>query len=419
MPTADPSKNITPAEQLHSPGAGDLAGKSQTDSSRFSPAGATGKRLHILLILEAAGGGAGRHVIDLARGLLRRNHNVCLVYSPDRAEHGFSRAIENMTGLSVHPLPMRRSVSIADLQQVRALRALIDDIGPFDVVHAHSSKAGALMRLALINKRIPCVYTPHAFITLNPQLRWPARFVYANAERLLAKLGGPIICVSEHERRHARRLGIAEQQLAVVHNAIETLQEGERNIVRRDWGLDTHTVCIGSVGRLSQQKAMDRLITAYSISPAAQLDSCLIIAGTGPQFRPLRRLIDKLGLNRRVRLVGAGDGPRLMAGFDIFALSSCYEACPYVLLEATERGLPIVMTDTGGAGSIVRDRENGYVVPQNDLEAFASKMGKLVDDPELRRRMGTAAGTRRHGMDEMLDQTLAVYRRAGELVATH
>ena len=399
--TAETLKNTTPDRTLED------SGNSPVDLR-------SAQRLRVLLVLEAAGGGAGRHVLDLARGLLRRNHNVCLVWSPDRADPRFSDALETLNGISIHTLPMCRSVGPADIRHAQELRRLIDRLGPFDLVHAHSSKAGALLRLALLRSSTPRVYTPHAFITLDPELNPVARGVYTAAEWLLARTGGLIICVSEHERRHALKLGISPEQLTVVHNGIDHQDPVDRESVRRELELDADTLCIGTVGRLSHQKAIERLVSAYAISQAAQQNSALVIVGSGEGQARLVRQVANLGLKGKVRLTGPGDGPRLMAAFDVFALSSRYEACPYVLLEATDRGLPVVMTNTGGAGSIVVDGHNGYVVAQDDLEAFASRLGALASDADLRRRMSAAAleQASRYSLDAMVEQTLRVYVQA-------
>ncbi len=416
--TPEISKNITQADPAKAPDdAGRKAPEPQpgpvvADSS-------PGRKLRILLVLEAAGGGAGRHVLDLARELLRRNHNVCLAWSPDRADSRFAAALEQLNGISMHPLPMRRSVGPADIGHARELRRLIDDLGPFDIVHAHSSKAGALLRLALLRSSTPRVYTPHAFITLDPELNPVARGIYTAAEWLLARTGGLIICVSEHERYHALKLGIPQEQLTVVHNGIEHQNPVDRNLVRAELGLDENTLCIGTVGRLSHQKAVERLISAYAISQAAQQNTALVIVGSGEDQPRLVRQVARLGLKDKVCFTGPADGPRLMAGFDVFALSSRYEACPYVLLEAVDRGLPVVMTDTGGAGSIVIDEHNGYVVSQDDLEAFASRLGRLSSDSELRQSMSAAAleQATRYSLEEMVESILRVYALAMEQVA--
>jgi glycosyltransferase involved in cell wall biosynthesis len=368
-------------------------------------------RYRILLAIEAAGGGAGRHVIDLAAGLIRRNHNVCLVYSPDRAEAKFQQALDSLPDVSVHELPMRRSVGWHDLRHVRQLRDLIRRLGPFDVLHGHSSKAGALLRLAARGSGAPCIYTPHAFITLDPEIGRLPGLAYGSIERALAPLAHRIVCVSTTEYRHARKLGIPDHRLAVVPNGITTLPPANGLAIRSELGIPSDALVIGGVGRLTHQKAMERLLSAFALGAATLPGTWLVIAGDGPAMRALREQAETLGVSDRVLLPGHVDGARVIAAFDIFALPSRYEAFPYVLLEATARALPVVMTETGGAGDIVRNELNGYVTPQGNMEAFSARVLQLAGDPELRLRFGQQGlhMSRNFTAERMVLKTLAVY----------
>jgi glycosyltransferase involved in cell wall biosynthesis len=368
-------------------------------------------RYRVLLALEAAGGGAGRHVRDLAEGLTQRNHNVCIVYSPDRADEDFVDAIHELPSVSVHELPMRRAVGLHDAGQVRALRRLIRSIGPFDIAHGHSSKAGALLRLAARRERIPCIYTPHAFITLDPEISGLKRFAYGVAERRLAPLARRIICVSNSEYDHAVRLGIIPERLRVVHNGIGRLPPVDRRLIRDRYGLPDEAIVIGCVGRLAHQKAVERLLSAFAMGAADLPNARLMVVGDGPDRQMLEALASRQGLKSRILFTGAVDGASAMAAFDVFALPSRYEALPYVLLEAAARGLPIVMSDTGGAGSVVREGVNGFIVPQRDTEAFSARLLELCRKPFQRERMGQRSIEVARGFtaDQMVMDTLAVY----------
>lgn len=410
VPTPAPSLPISPANGTVRNNLGESVAKSVSRHDRSSH---EAQQLRILIVLEAAGGGVGRHVTDLANGLLARGHAVHLIYAPDRAEKGFVEAVAATPGLTTHPLAMHRAVGLEDLKAMRALRELIKQTGPFDLAHAHSSKAGALLRLALRGTPTPVIYTPHAYVTLDPKLGLPKRIIYGTAERLLAPMTSQTICVSEHERRHAVAQGIPDTRISVIHNGIVPLPPVDRSTVRAELGLSESTVCIGTVGRLSQQKATDKLITAFSMMQAREIDTRLVVVGDGPQRQTLQTLVAQLGLGQRVTLTGAADGQRLMAGFDLFALSSNYEAFPYVLVEAAARGLPIVMTETGGAESIVRNGRNGFVVPQGNLEAFAAHLRTLSRKPPLRETMGRYSKmlSREFSAERMIDSTVAVYQR--------
>ena len=304
--------------------------------------------MRVLLVLEACGGGSGRHVVDLARGLLARGHEVTLVYSPLRADAGFSRDIAALDGLRCGELPIRRAVSFSDIGAGRQLRRLIEREGPFDVMHAHSSKAGGLLRLAQAGRNAPVVYTPHAPITMDPALSFPARLIYGTAERLLAKLCRRIICVSPAERDHLVECGFPAGQLSVVCNGFDLDETFDRDAVRATFGLDENAICFGFVGRLSHQKAVDRLLRAFAVVAGQNPDARLVIVGDGPDLDALRALARELDIAPRAVFPGALPGLEAMAAFDVFVLPSRYEGMPYVLLEAAATGLPIVMADVGG-----------------------------------------------------------------------
>lgn len=370
-------------------------------------------RLRILLVIEPGGGGSVRHLLDLAGGLLRLGHDVEIVYTRSRAEEWYLKELAELDGAVLHCLHMERELGFHDVKATWALRRLISASEPFDIIHGHSSKAGALVRLAGIGLPGKKVYTPHALITLAPDLSSPKRLVYTVAERILGLLADGVICVSDEEREHARALGIDEKILFTVENGLAELPEPERTRARQQLSLKDSDVCLGFVGRLSGQKSVDRLIHAFGKLRADHPDLVLAIVGDGPDMDELKRLAHELGLDESVRFTGLADGIFLMAGFDVFVLPSRYEAFPYVYLEALARGLPIISTDVGGARAVIDQGSNGYVIAQHELEKLSERMAELADSPELRHKM--SAASREKSLSKtasiMVDRTLAVYRQ--------
>jgi glycosyltransferase involved in cell wall biosynthesis len=125
----------------------------------------------------------------------------------------------------------------------------------------------------------------------------------------------------------------------------------------------------------------------------------------------LRKLAGDLGLADRVLWLGERDARTVMAGFDVFAISSCKEGLPYVVLEAMSAGLPVVATDTAGVESLVTTGVNGTVVPCGDADAFGEALQGLIADADRRARYGRASLHRvaRFSTDAMVEQTLALY----------
>ncbi|MFW6193864.1 MAG: glycosyltransferase, partial [Gemmatimonadota bacterium] len=143
----------------------------------------------------------------------------------------------------------------------------------------------------------------------------------------------------------------------------------------------------------------------------------LLLVGDGPERFVIESLIDGLGLDNRVHLLGLrSDVADLLAGSDLFLLSSVSEAASLSILEAMAVGLPVVATRVGGNPEVVVEGETGHLVPPGDLEAFADRVVELLRRPDLRRRMGEA-GRRRVRTEFHLDRVADRYLRLyGELV---
>lgn len=365
--------------------------------------------MRILFVLETAGAGAGRHVLDLASGLLRRGNSVDLVYAAGRSEHWFEQGVRSLDGLRATRVPMPRGPHPADALAWWRLRRHLEE-NHCDIVHGHRAKGGALARLVGHARAPVVVYTPHAFPTLDPTLSASRRRLGAWIERWLAGRTDGIICVSSSEREHALELGIPEHLLFEVPNRLAALPPPQREAARAQMGLAPEHVCVGFVGRIAPQKGVKRLVRAFAPTAQTQPNARLALVGTGSEERAVRELVARHGIEGSVIFVGQADGPTMMAGFDVFALPSRYEAFPYVLLEAAERGLPIVTTLVGGAREIVTDGVNGYVVPQEAMSEFARRIRELCANAELRARMGAASkAALGAGVDEMVEQTIEVY----------
>src|SRR5262249_12394644 len=152
---------------------------------------------------------------------LARNHEVHLVYSPLRIEESFANAIAALTKLHTFPLPIARAPALSDVSVILTLRRYIRSRGPFDAVHGHSAKGGAVARLAAAGLCAARIYTPHALRTLDPALFRGERMLYETAEWMLGRyLTAALIGSAPEEVYEARRLGIASERIHLVPNGI-------------------------------------------------------------------------------------------------------------------------------------------------------------------------------------------------------
>jgi glycosyltransferase involved in cell wall biosynthesis len=139
----------------------------------------------------------------------------------------------------------------------------------------------------------------------------------------------------------------------------------------------------------------------------------LVIAGDGPEQQRLERLAAKLGIDDCALFMGVcGPVGDLLAGLDLFVLSSRQEACPLALMEAMAAGCAVVATDVGGVREVVTQGEDGWLVGPERPSELAGAMKRLLEDSASASRLGEAArktATTRFTLDRMVEETLSLY----------
>ncbi|RRN62198.1 glycosyltransferase [Caulobacter sp. 602-1] len=366
--------------------------------------------MKILLGIESSEGGAARHLVDLANGLIARDHNVTVVYSPMRTEPSFMSAMAALPEGTVKPVPISRSIGISDVGSWLALQQLTDN--HYDIVHGHSSKAGALLRGSRVGKARR-VYTPHAFATMDMTRGKASRVFYRGIEVLLSRVAtDAVIAVSEAEYQHALGIGIPRDKLHLVINGIPPVAAESREKARAKLNIDPKRWTIGFVGRLSHQKAPERLVESFARVAQDMPDAQVVMLGHGEGKAALIDLIAARGLSDRVHVRSGLSGAPLMTAFDVLVMPSRYEAMPYVLIEGLSARLPIIISDVS-VDEAVENGVNGIVVPNNDdPQPLAAALCTLKGNPKIAARMAEASAERfaHFTADAMVSRTEAVYR---------
>jgi glycosyltransferase involved in cell wall biosynthesis len=183
---------------------------------------------------------------------------------------------------------------------------------------------------------------------------------------------------------YRKLLGADAPRLACIPNALPPLAGGLSDRTRK---------VVITAGRLAPAKGFDLLIRAYAPVAADHPDWTLRIFGQGPLRGRLQRLIDELGLGARVRLMprvpGLGEE---LARSSIYALSSRLEGLPLVLIEAMSKGVPPVAFDCPtGPAELITPGEDGLLVPAGDVAGLSRALRELIEDAELRNRLGERA----------------------------
>jgi len=303
-----------------------------------------------------------------------------------------------------------------DAVALRSLSALMRE-RPFDVVHTHTAKAGALGRISARRAAVPrVVHTYHGFPfhEFQSPLR---RAGYVAVERRLGRLTDVALCVGTGVAVEAIRRGLVPPErirtIGVVVPDEPPPAADARDRARRMLGIPLDATVVGAVGRLTYQKAPEDFIAA--IRQLGRLRGLSPLPGSGgPAAAGGPDRPELIGVwvgdgelaGRVARLAGSAPGPRVVLGgdrtdipeilpaFDVFALPSRYEGLPTAVVEAMACGIPVVATAVNAVGDVVVPGETGLLVPPQRPDLLAKAINCLLDSPDAAKRMAAAARER-------------------------
>ena len=340
----------------------------------------------LLLITLAETGGAQSYVALLLPAVAKQFDVTVAAHGP-----GPLRDAARAAGVRYVPLEhLRRGINpFHDALGLVELVRLCRRERP-EILHANSSKAGFLGRIAGALARVPIrIFTAHGW-AFAAYRGLPGR-LYLWADRFVRPLTTQVICVARHERELGiRARTCVPERSVVVHNAVDVSSFA----AARETGGQPRIV---SVGRFAYPKDYATLVEALARIDA---DYRASFVGDGPDHAAVAADIRRRAAGR-VKLLGARrDVRELLAAADLFVLSSRSEGLPISVLEAMAAGLPVVATSVGGVSELVVDGETGFLVPPADPRALAEAVGRLLRDPELRHRFGAAG---RHRAERRFD----------------
>ena len=374
--------------------------------------------LHVITRLER--GGASDCTLWQAIGAARRGHEVTLACGPsDTATPLLDRARrQERLAIVIIPTLARPLHPIQDLRALAAIHRLIRR-GRFDVLHLHTSKAGALGRVAaaLLGRRKRVVHQPHGHLFYGYYGRLGAAFVLL-AERALAPLASRHVTLTARgaQEHLARRVGRASQ-FRVIPSGVEMgplrIAARRRDEARRRLGYGAKDFVVMSLARLEPIKGAPVTLRAFARAAATRPPLRLHLAGDGPLLQALRVEARTLGVAERVRLDGVWDDPhRLLPAADLFVLASRNEGMGRAVVEALALSLPVIATTVGGLPEVLEEGRSGLLVPPDDEQALADAMGRVADDPQAARALGRRGRARsvHFGAGRMVHRVLALYR---------
>lgn len=289
----------------------------------------------------------------------------------------------------------------------------------YDLVHFHGASLPLIIclpLLKLLRKKVIAKVLASGLGTEAGSLRGRYLFL-GNIMAYILKKADLFIAISQEIADGLRKDGIPPERIKHITNFVDTdkfqpINNNERHMFKRTLSLDENIV-INFTGRIVGRKGLDILIHAFTKNSELTLSSRLLIVGTGQDEQRVKEMVSDLGIGDKVRFLGhSSEVARYYQTSDIFVLPSYAEGMPNSLLEAMACGLPVIASRIGGVVDVVEDGKSGILFEPGDVSGLASAMIRLLQDDELRQRLGLEARKRiveNFSIDRIAEEYIELY----------
>lgn len=315
----------------------------------------------ILYIVEAMGGGVFTYIVDLANELVNE-YDMYIAYAvrpqtPANYEDYFDKRIHLIEVMS-----FGRSIDpIKDIKSLNEVKAIAKKINP-DIIHLHSSKAGAVGRIAFNGEKVPVFYTPHGYSFLMQNYKPAKRMVFKIIETVCAKRNCTTISCSEGEHQETLKL---TKQATYVNNAVN-LNNLQKMLDQVE--IKEHPFTVFTLGRICYQKNPELFNKIAESMP----DVRFLWIGEGDLREKLKAPnIEITGWAERE------DALKLSMNADVFILTSLWEGLPMSLLESMYMRKPCVVNNVIGNNDVIHNGDNGYVC--DTIEDFVNGINEIQE----------------------------------------
>ena len=369
-------------------------------------------RVAVLVISNLEYGGAQRQVVELVNQMAtdRFDMHVCSLsaYVPLA-----DKLIERDRRLHVIGKRFKFDVTV-----VWRLARLLRDLRA-DIVHGYLFDAEIAVRLAGRLAGTPLVLGSER--NTDYSLKYRQRFAYRLTRGCV---GGVIANSNAGAAFNSRTLGIDASRYRVIHNGVDTERFAPRDAaaIRKELGLGQGPV-VGMFASFKQQKNHPLFFEAAKRVLAQAPETRLLLVGdelyggmhgSDEYKQRMDELVDELGIRSNCTFLGNRDDvERLYCACDLTVLPSLFEGTPNVALESMACGVPVVATDVSDNAYVVPDGRAGFIVPLGAGRSMADRIAQLIDDVDLRSRMGRQARAwvqREFSTARLAEKTADVYK---------
>lgn len=339
------------------------------------------------------------HIVQSPGGVARYLSMYLKYSDKNRFEHilicSLDYKMEKMESLVEHIeyLSMGRQISIInDVKGIWAIRKFIKKYMP-DVIYAHSSKAGALGRLADVGLKNIVLYNPHGWAFNMNDISAIKKKVYALIEKVLSYKTDMIIAISVWEKESAAKYNICcSDKIHIIPSGVDVClydeKQGRYDLNRSKLNIPVDAYVIGMVGRISYGKGPDLFVKAAALIKNKIPNAFFVIVGEGEERSSIENLLSEMGLKEDFLITGWVSNPmEYIQLFDQAMLLTRWEGFGLVLTEYMLAEKPIITTRVGAVPDLMQHGKNGVMIDVGDIEGIAEASYKLYTDNEYRQTL--------------------------------
>lgn len=291
-------------------------------------------------------------------------------------------------GCKVHYIDMVRNINFFDdLKSISKIRKYIKKNNP-NIIYAHSSKAGALVRIAALFNKTPIIYNSHGW-SFDMNISNKKKKFYIYIERFLGHTTSKIINISKNDFELALKYKIGDKKNnLLIENGVDIekyLAYKKKETTLDELGLSKKNVIIGMVGRISDQKSPFVFLEIAKKIKKSLPNAHFIIVGDGELKVELVNRLRKYNLENSFTITGwTNEVEKYISIFDIALLTSKWEGFGLVIVEYLISKKPVIASNVGGIKNIIKNNTNGILVDKLSVDIFVEKILELQKDKTFR-----------------------------------
>ncbi len=331
-------------------------------------------------------GGAGKCILTFLKHYDRKKYDLTVIVPPKSL---LIPEIEALGGKYIEVEGI--SDKSLDINGIKALQKAFAKIKP-DIVHAHAVMSA---RIAAKISGAKIIYTRHSVFEPPKKISHGiGKFINGAVNNFFAD---KIIAVAEAAKDNLTKTGVSEKKITVIKNGVDSLKRYDAETIAKiksNYGINDEFV-LSIAARLTYVKGHKYILKAVKMLADDGENFKLIIAGTGEYEDEIKNEISALNLENNVIMAGFVKDVEALNNITDLNLNFSFgtEATSLSLLEGMSLGIPAVVSDFGGNPGVIRDNENGFLVPSKDYKSLYEKIKLAMDDKELYKRL--CEGSRR------------------------